>query len=141
MVAVALSCCLPTSNLQMSFVQMHFIHLVINVLAVASSLPSSFLSLPLLFCHPSAIRPCHTNVGSFENISFSQCFDLGSRLSWHYRLHLRSQRSRSGITVCLGQQVADPLSSYLILVVILQQKQTDMSRKLLPLLSFVMEVP
>ena len=77
------------SNLQMLLVRTHFIHLVINVLAMASgllpSLHSVTIPLPLLFCHPPAIRPCHSNVGSFENISFFQCFGLGSALSWHFR--------------------------------------------------------
>lgn len=77
------------SNLQMPLVRTHFIHLVINVLAMASgllpSLHSVTIPLPLLFCHPPAIRPCHSNVGSFENISFFQCFGLGSALSWHFR--------------------------------------------------------
>lgn len=57
------------NNLQMPLMQAHFLHLVINVLAEASSLLPSLHSvtipLPLLFCHPPAIRPCHANVGSF----------------------------------------------------------------------------
>lgn len=80
MVAVALKrvAFYRNNNLQMSLVRTHFIHLVINVLSVASSLLPSLHSftipLPLVFCHPPAIRPCHTNVGSFKNISFSSMF-------------------------------------------------------------------
>ncbi len=66
------------NNLRMSLVQAHFIYLVINVLSVAYSLLPSLHSvtipLPLVFCHPPAIRPCHANVGSFENISFFSMF-------------------------------------------------------------------
>lgn len=76
------------NNLQVLLVGTHFIHLVINVLAVASSLLPSLhfvtIPLPLLLRPPPAIRSCHTNVGSFQNISFSKCFGLGSAVNWHY---------------------------------------------------------
>lgn len=73
-------------NLQMLLVGLHFIHLVINVLAVASSsllpsLHSVTIPLPLLFRDPPAIRSCHTNVGILENVSFSKCFGLGSAVN------------------------------------------------------------
>lgn len=85
-VALKLVAVYHNNNLQMLLVGLHFIHLVINVLAVASSSllpPLCFvtISLPLLFCDPPAIRSCHSNVGIFENISFSECFGLGSAVN------------------------------------------------------------
>ena len=84
------------NNLRMPLVRTHYIHLVINVLAVASSLltplHSITIALPLLFCHTLAIRPCHTNVCSFENIFFSpQCLGLSFSLNWHYTMTIWSE--------------------------------------------------
>lgn len=112
-----------SNNLQTPLVWTHFIHLVINVLAMASSrlpsLHSATIPLPLLFCQSPAIRPCHTNVGSFENISFFfQCFGLGSALSWHHTTAIRSKvpTLRNNHLPWLAGSILqpNPLSYYLI---------------------------